>query len=366
MNLKYLRYWVIIIVLSFTKASAQTSEWTSPEVEQMYVRAKDYLSKGGIKQAIVLLQQAIQLSPETSLLYRDLAYCYQLNKEYNEAYLTIEPLIKNNQADEQSYAIAGNALAGMGEKKKAKNTFEKGIKVYAHSGVLYHGLGKYYYDNNDPEYALRSWLDGIENDPSYHLNYLEAAKVYAGTDKPMWAIFYAEVFINMEKETPRSMEARRLMLMAYTKVFTTIGTGYTPKYKEWSATAAPKERDFENTVMLTLLQLAPIMSGGITTENLTMLRTRLAMEWMENYAVKFPYSLFTYHDKLLREGQFDAYNQWLFGKAENAVLFESWIKFNPNAMAGITAWMQQNRYYPTSADFYNAKEVGSLFAKKKK
>ena len=114
------------------------------------------------------------------------------------------------------------------------------------------------------------------------------------------------------------------------------------------------------------LQLAPVMSDGITAENLTMLRTRFVMEWMSNYAAKYPYSLFTYHDRLLREGQFEAYNQWLFGNAENQAMYRSWTQFNPNAIPGVTAWMHQNRYYPTASDFYNTKEIASLFSKKKK
>jgi len=365
MGSKLLRLILAGLLYFSTQAYSQDADWASPEVQQMYNQAKDFLSKGGVKQAIVLLQQAIQLSPETPVLYRDLAYSLNLNGEYAEAYRTVEPLINNKQTDEQTYSIAGIALSGMGEKKKAKKILEKGIKEYPHSGSLYHELGKYYDDNNDPEYALRSWLQGIEQDPAYHVNYYEAAKSYAATTKPMWAVFYAEIFINIEKETPRSMDARRIMLMAYTKIFNTIGTGYVPQYKTGSTTVTPKSLDFEKAVMDLYLQLAPVMSDGITAENLTMMRTRFAMEWMTRYAVKFPYSLFTYHDKLLRDGQFDAYNQWLFGKAENAGLYNSWTQFNPSAIPGINSWMERNRFYPTSADFYDTKDVSTLFSKKK-
>lgn len=355
--------WLLILPL---KGISQTTIWSSPEVEQMYAQAKDYLSKGGIKQSIVLLQQVIQLEPNVMILHRDLAYCYNLVGDHAEAYSTIEPIINSGRADEQSYYIAGSALNAMGDKKKAKKTFDKGIKIYPHSGMLFCELGKYYSDNNDLEYALRSWLEGIEGDPAYHVNYYEAAKAYAGTDQPLWTILYGEIFINMEKETVRSTDARRLVMLAYTKLFNTIGTGYVPKYGGGSTTAAPKKQDFEKAAMDLFLQLAPVMSDGITTDNLIMLRTRFVMDWMANYAAKFPFSLFTYHDRLLRDGQFDAYNQWLFGAAENQALFKSWTQFNPNAIPGINAWMQQNRYYPTASDFYNDKEVGKLFTKKKK
>lgn len=362
---KYFRTLCICLLLS-ANVQGQSTEWNSPEVEQMYNQAKDLLAKGGIKQAMILLQQAIQLSPETPALYRELANCFYLSGNYSNAYQTIEPLIKNKQTDEQTYVIAGNSLYKMGETKKARKMYESGIKQFPHSGLLYHELGNYYNDNNDPEYALRSWLQGIQEDPAYHVNYYEAAKIYAGTNQPMWAVFYAEMFINIEKETPRSTDARRLMLIAYGKIFATVGTGFHPKYKNTSLTATPRNIDFEKAVMDLYLQLAPVMSDGITAENLTMMRTRFVMEWMTNYAVKFPFSLFTYQDKMLRDGQFDAYNQWLFGKAENEAVYNSWIQFNPNALPGINAWMTRNRFYPTAADFYNTMEVGMLFEKKKK
>lgn len=161
------------------------------------------------------------------------------------------------------------------------------------------------------------------------------------------------------------MEVRRLLMAAYSKIFSTIGTAYIPKYNSGNNASISLNVDFEKAVMKTFLLLAPVMSDGVTTENLTMLRTRFVLEWMENYAAKYPFSLFSYHDKLLRDGQFEAYNQWLFGKAENVALSNSWNQFNPDALAGVTAWMQQNEYHPTSADFYNTKEIGSLFPRRK-
>lgn len=345
------------------KAFCQYTEWPTPEVEQMYKQAKEYLSKGGIKQSIVLLQQAIQLAPDVMILHRDLAYSLNLAGEHDEAYKTIEPIIENGQADEQSYYIASTALTGAGEKKKVKKIIEKGIKKYPHSGLLYHELGKYYENDNDLEYALDAWLQGIEEDPSYHLNYYEAARMYANTDKMIWTILYGEVFVNMERQTNRSLEIRKMLLEAYRKTFNTIGTGDVPKYG--NTTAAIEDENFEKAVRQIFLQLAPVVSDGITAENLTMLRTRFVMDWMENYNAKYPYSLFTYHEKMLRDGQFEAYNQWLFGRAENSNLFDGWKQFHAKALPEFENWAQQNQFHPTSGDFYNNKELSGLFSKKK-
>lgn len=355
---------VCALLFFMSHATAQVSDWPSPEVEQMYDQAKDYLSKGGISQAIILFQQAIQLAPDVMVLHRDLAQSYNLQGNYTEAYQTVEPIINSNRADEQTYEIAAIALMGKGEHRKTKSILEKGIKIYSHSGLLYHQLGKYYEDRGDMEYALDSWLQGIEVDPAYHLNYYEAARTYATTDRLMWAVLYGEIFINMEQQTQRSMEVRKLLLNAYTGIFSKIGTGEVPKYGGY--TSVENETTFEDAVMQTFMQLAPVVSDGITIDNLTMLRARFVMDWMTNYNSKFPFSLFTYQDKMLRDGVYEAYNQWLWGKTENANQFEAWKRFHPEAIPSFENWIRNNKFYTTAGDFYNNKELSKLFARKKK
>lgn len=351
-----------MLVLSFS-SKAQETNWPSPEVQQMYEQAKNYQSTGATKQAIVLLQQAIQLAPNIMILHRDLAQGYNVLGQYDEAYKTVEPIITQNDADEQTYYIATTALLAMGEKKKTRKTLDKGIKIFSHSGFLYHELGRYYEAEVEMEYALDSWLKGIEEDPAYHLNYYEAARMYSITKRQLWAVLYGEIFINMERQTPRSVETRKLVLEGYTKMFASIGTGDVPRFGEYKY--ANDDLNFEDAVMKIFMQLAPVVADGMTAENLTMLRTRFIMEWMNTYNAKFPFSLFTYQERMMRDGQFDAYNQWLFGNAENTAQFNSWQQFHPNAIPAFNSWTAQNLFYNTSADAYNSKKFSGLFSKKK-
>ena len=71
---------VVALLLSLFSLQAQSQDiyWPSPEVEQMYKDAKDYLAKGAVQKAITLFQQAIQLAPKVMLLRRDLAQAYNL------------------------------------------------------------------------------------------------------------------------------------------------------------------------------------------------------------------------------------------------------------------------------------------------
>jgi hypothetical protein len=68
-----------------------------------------------------------------------------------------------------------------------------------------------------------------------------------------------------------------------------------------------------------------VAENGINVESLIMIRTRFVLDWFEKYAAKFPTKLFEYHQQLLREGIFPAYNQWMFGSIQNLMAYQSWI-----------------------------------------
>ncbi len=75
--------------------------------------------------------------------------------------------------------------------------------------------------------------------------------------------------------------------------------------------------EFAKAYLQTMSKQSSMANKGITTETLTMIRTRFILDWYQNNATKFPFRLFDYQQQLLKEGLFDAYNQWLFGAVEN-------------------------------------------------
>jgi hypothetical protein len=68
------------------------------------------------------------------------------------------------------------------------------------------------------------------------------------------------------------------------------------------------------------------IAQGISAESLTALRTRFILSWFDKTVIQYPFRLFDYHRQLLKEGMFDAYNQWLFGAAQNLEKFQAWSK----------------------------------------
>jgi hypothetical protein len=78
-----------------------------------------------------------------------------------------------------------------------------------------------------------------------------------------------------------------------------------------------------------------LTAKGITIESLNMIRTRFILDWYANYASKFPFRLFDYQQQLIREGMFEAYNQWLFGPVDNLASFDQWTKTNSEVVCKV-------------------------------
>ncbi len=338
--------------------------WPSPEVEALYKSAQASLASGAFRQAIASYQQAIALAPGQAVLYRDLASAFLLSGNYARAGSTITPLIDKGEADAQSYAIASAVQSALKEDKKARKLLEKGLERYPASGFLQHELGRYYEEKGADDEALKAWLEGIATDPGYHINYYEAARAYMRTSKPVWAILYGEIFVNLERYTPRSGEAKKLLLAAYKRFYATPDASDVPRFGRNGSGDQPE--NFELTVAQTLLHLAPVMSDGVSSENLTMLRTRFAMDWMAANHARYPFTLFRYWDDLLRSGDFDAYNQWLFGRAENGAQYDAWIKFHPDAVSAYEQYYASHPLQPSASDAYNDRHLKGIFLKAQK
>ncbi len=361
-HLRHIFICLLLSTVSFTSV-AQPS-WPTPEVENLYKQARQYHSQGNLREAIIRYQQAIQIAPEILLLHRELAHAYFLAQGYDEAMATLEPIIKQQQADAETYKIMAQCLVAVKESKKAKKLLRDAITTMPNAGPLYNQMGIIHENDNEMVYALESWLDGISKDPAYHLNYYDAARTYMNTDKVVWAILYGEMFINMEQYTKRSYDTRAMLLEAYKRLFTTLSTGTVPKFGA-NAGGRSSGMSFEDAVYTTYIRLSPVMSDGYTTENLIMLRTRFIMDWTLQYAAQYPFSLFSRQDDMIRNGYFDKYNQWLLGIVENKSQYDAWTKFHPEAIKELEAWLSRNPYHPVSGDFYNEKIVDGIFQKRK-
>lgn len=304
--------------------------------------ARTFMRTGDWDNAILVLNRALQQDQNNLDLRKNLTLSYYYKRDYARALDQVKPMLDRDDADEAVYQIAGNIYKALEEVKDADKMYKKAIKKFPKSGALYSEYGELLWEKQDAE-AIKLWEKGIEVDPSYAGNYYNAGLYYFYTDDKIWTIIYGEIFVNMEYLTDRATNMKKVLLDAYkAKLFTNIGTKALEKNKS----------DFAKAVLQTFAKEAPLADKGITLETLSKIRTRFILDWFNTYATKYPYKLFDYEQQLIREGMFEAYNQWLFGTVDNLAAFDQWTKTNSDAYSKFSTFqkgrvfkMPQGQYY---------------------
>jgi len=274
-------------------------------------------------------------------LTKDLVLAYTYKRDFAKALETVKPMLDRDDADVQTYQIAGNVYKALAETKDADKMYKKALKKFPNSGPLYSEYGELLWDKQDYN-AIDQWEKGIESDPAYAGNYYNAASYYFFTKDKVLALIYGEIFVNMENLTERATEMKRMLLGTYKeKLFADL------EGKENKNTS-----EFAKAVLRTYDKQSSLAARGITMESLNMIRTRFILDWYNTYAAKFPFKLFDYQQQLIREGMFEAYNQWLFGPVDNLSSFDTWTKTNADAYNKFTRFqkgrvfkMPQNQHY---------------------
>jgi len=343
----------IILSCGISIASAQYASLPA-EARQTYQSASNALSNGDYANAIMLYAQAIRMAPDNVMLRRDLAYTYFLSGNKQKAQEIIDPVVNSDVADEQTYQVASAIEAALGNSNKALRLINTGLKKFPQSGILYNAKGNLALsDKKGGKSAIDAWQEGISADPAYHGNYYSAAKYYQANGMPVWAALYAEIYVNLDLHSPKSIEMKKLITDAYQHLFAPDNIGGLPEFnskKQTTATNSSGQQSFTGAYKTTMLHNSTVISEGLMTERLIMLRTRFILDWNRNYTDQYFFTLFSYHDKLLRTGNFDAYNQWLFGATDNSQQFGIWIKTNQETYARFEQWQKDNPYMPAVSD----------------
>jgi Tfp pilus assembly protein PilF len=304
--------------------------------------ARTFMRSGDFDNAILVLNRALQSDRENLDLQKDLAQAFYYKRDYAKALEVVKTMVDRDDADVITYQIAGNVYKALEEAKEAEKMYKKALKKFSKSGPLYSEYGELLWAKKDYD-AIRLWEKGIQEDPSFAGNYYNAAVYHFYTKDKIWSLIYGEIFVNMESLTERATAMKDLLLSAYKeKLFADADiTKGTEKSKN----------DFSNAVLQTMNKQSALAARGLTTETLTMIRTRFILDWYQNYAAKFPFRLFDYHQQLIREGMFEAYNQWLFGTVENLPAYDNWTKTHQEAYTKFTNF-QKGRIFKMPAGQY--------------
>jgi tetratricopeptide (TPR) repeat protein len=329
------------LLLSFTGLLFCLFAFCQQDANQLHETAKTFMKQGDYSNATQVLLKALELEPTNLEIAKDLSIVYLVQKDNDKALEILTPFIDNNAADDQAYQVVANIYKAKNNGAEAEKIYKTGIAKYPQSGPLYSEYGEILWVKKDKT-AITMWEKGIEMAPQYSGNYYNAANYYYLNNNNMWAILYGETFVNMESTTGRTTKIKNILLESYTRIFTD------PASKNYKGRSP-----FEKAFLEEINKQSSLSSGGINAETITMIRTRFILDWTDIYAAKFPLKLFDTQKKLLEDGLFDAYNQWLFGAPQNLAAYQNWIAIHHAEYEEFSRFQSGRLYYPTKGQYYH-------------
>ena len=309
----------------------------------LHETARAFMRSGDYDNAIIVLNRALQQDSRNLEMQKDLVMTYYLKRDYAKALEGVKSLTDRDDADVATYQIAGNVYKAMEDAKDCEKMYKKALKKFPKSGPLYSEYGELLWATKDYS-AIDQWKTGIEKDPGYSGNYYNAATYYFYSKDKVWGLIYGEIFVNMESLGERGVAMKDLLLKAY-------------KEKLFSEPDIMKDQDknspeFAKAFLQAMNKQLSLANKGINTEVLTMIRTRFILDWYQNNAAKFPFRLFDYQQQLIREGMFEAYNQWLFGTTENLAAYDNWTKTHAAEYDAFSAFQRSRVFKIPPGQYY--------------
>jgi len=333
--MKYVFFLVTVLIVQTCVAQ--------DDVKTLYENAKAYEKEGDFQNAVLVLNRALQQDRDNQELIKELALVQYLQHDYRNAVNTIKPALDRKDVQIPTFQVGAMIYKAREEFGEAEKLYKKAIKKYPNSGVLYAEFGELLWLRKDFT-AISQWEKGIKEDPNYPGNYYYASRYHYFTQDKTWSLIYGEIFVNMESYSGRTIEIKNLLISGYKKLFTDVDMMRNQN----------SNNDFAFAFLLTMNRQAALATTGINPESLTMIRTRFILDWDEKYAGKFPFRLFDYHRQLLKQGLFEAYNQWLFGSVQNLTGFQTWINTHADAYQQFTSF-HQGRVFKMNGPVYQSK-----------
>jgi len=335
-----------IIAILLSVAGLSIAAFAQDDVKTLQATARTYMQQGDFNNAVIVLTRALEKDRNNLDLQKDLISSYYYKRDYEKALQGVKSVLDRNDADVVCYQLAGNVYKALEQVKDGERAYKAGLRKFPKSGQLYSEYGELLWAKKDFS-AIDLWEKGIKEDPSCAGNYYNAALFYYYTKDKVWTLVYGEIFVNMESLTERAAAMKQLLLDAY-------------KQKLFADPDLLKDADknkngFVKAYLECMNKQSSLANRGITTETLTMIRTRFILDWFAKYGDTYPFKLFDYQRQLIQEGMFNAYNQWLFGAVENLSGYDSWNKTHAEEFNNFTTFQKTRIFKVPQGQYYQGK-----------
>ena len=294
--------------------------------------------EGDYENANLVFNKILANEPNNNEALKDFAYLLYLKRDFAKSIELTKKIITDSLADEKCYQVLGLNYKAIAMYADCEKLYKQALSKYPSSGILYNEFADLFLIQKKNTDAIKYWEKGIELDPNYAANYYNASLYYKKTNQVFWTIIYGEIFINLESYTVKTAEIKETILDAYKKILYLGSPGF-------SAT----NNLFEKTASAVLGSNTDILSADL----LNAIRTKFILSWFYNKSnEKFAFRLFDQQRFLIREGMFDAYNQWIFGIAINPVKYKEWADLHKQEVSNFKQFQEGRVFKLITGQYY--------------
>jgi tetratricopeptide (TPR) repeat protein len=338
---------LILLLIAGQIAYGQTNKAKALEIGNQAIKLED---DGEYEKAIKLFETAQRIDPDKVDYPYEIAYCYFQLKEYEKVINIAEKLTDYKDAEDVVYELLGNAYDNLGKADKAIDIYESGLKKFPKSGRLYLEMGVMQMGKKNNIKELAFYEKGIEVAPKFPSNYYRAAKIYCSSTEKVWGMIYGEIFMNLERNSKRTVEISKLLFNTYKNGIKFTGeNSVSVSFSKNSILSANDLKEqgkiklpfgvgvYEPTIIISLLSQKSIDINSLDT---------IRSNFVNNYFTKgydktYPNLLFSYQKKVKEAGYIEAYNHWILMKGDEDG-FDKWLSTNKDKWESFTKWFREN------------------------
>lgn len=346
--MRFLTTVLFVFFIFQVQAGAQTAQ---ERVRVLGDSAVALMDRGQADEAILLLRQAEKLDPSAFAIPYEIAIAQYQKKDYKEAELTMKRVMKFKDANDQAYMLLGNIQDDMGDRKKALATYAEGLKKFPNSGKLHLETGNIHASQGNYDEAMEWYEEGIQREPSFPSNYYHAARLFSGSTEKVWTMMYGEIFINLERNSARTVEISKLLYDTYQGALVWNGdTSLSITFSmQNTITTADTFKDgkprlpFGVGVYEMVLGAAAGMTGTQSLEKICKMReAALDIYYERDFWKGRPVNaVFDYQKRVANAGHLNAYNHWLLSQGSPA-RYTKWRDANKDELEKFLEWFRTN------------------------
>lgn len=129
--------------------------------------------------AILYLQKAIELNPQSSGVYYNMGLVYSDKGNIDKAIQLYEKAIEQNPQDYRAYINLGLVYSQKGNLDKAIQLYEKAIELNPQNSIAYQNMGQVYSDKGNLDKTIQLYEKAIELNPQDSITYYNLALTYS-------------------------------------------------------------------------------------------------------------------------------------------------------------------------------------------